>query len=128
MHHLGLPGGHAYPMMNQYLPRDDFITPDHRIDPSLMRQGPETYESGYISQQRLNHGVNVHNEPPWDETYGLADQEIYENQQTFVGGQREFDHLQLHDQHTQMLQGSQDGWSVEPLDVGQEFDKWMDEI
>ncbi len=126
MRHLGLPGGHGYDMMDPYQPHEARMTYEHRIDPSLIAQGGGTYNEVYIGQERMYLGESSHGDPQWQGTYGLPDRDIPGELQRHdllnMGG------LQLQDQHMQMLKVNQEGWAVEPLDVGQEFDKWMDEV
>ena len=64
----------------------------------------------------------------WQSLFGEADRGQYQDDHSFTEASQSYNGMQLHEQQLQMLKGSQEGWSVEPFDVGQEFDKWMDEV
>lgn len=68
-------------------------------------------------------GGSHHGDPNWQGQYDPNDLSMHfldvpHNRQ---------EHMPIQDPHMHVLRGSQDGWHVESLDAGPEFDKWMDE-
>jgi hypothetical protein len=128
MGHLGLPGGNGYSVTDTYLSQEETMTPEHRIDPSLIAQDHGMYSDDYLEHESMYLGGNLDGGSQWPGPYGKVDRGLYHDPRGFNGTSHSYNGLQLHDQQLQMLKGNPDGWSVEPLDVGQEFDKWMDEV
>jgi hypothetical protein len=128
MGHLGLPGGHLYTMTDQYLSQEGIVTPEHRIDPSLIAQDNGISLDGYAEQYNMYPIGNLGAGSQWQSLFGKVDRGQYQEEQSFTEASQSYNGMQLHEQQLQMLKGSQEGWSVEPLDVGQEFDKWIDEV
>jgi hypothetical protein len=125
-HHYGVPRGQAY-MMDPYQFQEGSMTPEYKIDPSLVSQDRGLYDDGYIDQESMYLGGSFNSDPQWNSSYGTLDPDLYEGRHGYVDTPQGFNGMQLQDQHMQILKGGQDAWSVEPLDVGQEFDKWMDD-
>jgi HMG (high mobility group) box len=128
MGHFGLPGGHSYTITDPYLSQEGTMTPEHRIDPSLIAQDHGIYGGGYGEQESMYPGGNLDGESQWQGPFGKVDRGLYQEDHSFIEAPQSYNGMQIHEQQLQMLKGSQEGWSVEPLDVGQEFDKWMDEV
>lgn len=126
MRHLGLPRGHIYDMMDPYRPVEANMLSEYRIDPALVAQSNGIYNEPYMGQESMYFGDSSQGDPQWQGLYGLPDRDIQDEFQRH--DLLHIDGLQLQDQQMQMLTGIQEGWAVEPLDVGQDFDKWMDEV
>lgn len=124
---LGLPGGHAYAIADPYLSQERAITPEHRIDPSLIAQDQSIYGDIYVDQENMFWGDNLDGSLQWQGSYGTVDRDMFQEPPSFSEASQNYD-IQMHNQQLQVLKGNQEGWSVEPLDVSQEFDKWMDEV
>jgi hypothetical protein len=119
MHYLGLPGGHH--MMSPYHLQGGTVTPEYKIDPSLIDHGPAMYDNKFNSHDGIYLGDGLGNSQHWQEQYGIG--EPFD----CLNAQHPLDHLQIHDQHLQIFKGNHEDWQVETLDAGQEFDKWMDD-
>lgn len=117
MGHLGLPGGQAYTVADPYLSQEGVMTPEHRIDPILIAQDNGQYGDGYVEQESMYLGGNLNDGSQW--------QGSYQDSSEFHAASDAYHGMQLHDQQLQLLKGNQEGWEVEQLDPGQEFDKWM---
>jgi hypothetical protein len=116
MGHVALPGVHSYTMM-----------PEQRIDPSLIAQDNNLFGDGYAEQDSMYLGGSFDAGLQWQSTFGKVDRGLYQDD-TFTDASQSYNGMQLHEQQLQMLKGNEEGWPVEPLDVGQEFDRWMDEV
>ncbi len=128
MSHHELPGGQSYAVTDAYLSQDGIMTAEHRIDPSLIAQDSSFYGDGYGEHESMYPGGKLDEGSQWHGPFGRVDRGLYQEDHSFTEASQSYNRIQLHEQQLQMLKGSQEGWSVEPLDVGQEFDKWMDEV
>ena len=122
--YLGLPGGQDFDIMHQY-PHPQFAVPaqgEHRIDPSLLGHDTAGCNSQYMdpTQQNVYIGANHNGDSHWQASYE-HDPAMFLDPQLTVDGSR------IQASHMDVLKGNQEGWQVETLDTGGEFDKWMDE-
>jgi hypothetical protein len=123
--YLGLPGGQEYDMMNSY-PHPQFEVPqngEQRIDPSLLAQDQALFNSQYIDpiQQNVYFGGSQNGDQQWQPSYD------HDPVMPFLDPELTQDNSQIQDPHMHILKGGQEGWQVESLDAGGEFDKWMNE-
>jgi hypothetical protein len=125
MGHLGLPGGHAYTVTDPYVSQEGTVTPEHRIDPILIAQDNSHYSDAYVEQEGLYLGGNLDDGSQWRGSYGGADRVMYQDSSELHAASEAYHGMQLHDQQLQILKGNQEGWEMEPLDAGQEFEKWI---
>jgi hypothetical protein len=123
-------GGQEYDLMNpnpfiQYeQPTQDR---EHRIDPSLMAQDQDhgAYNGDFGD---LHHpdgvyfGSSHQGDPQWQGQYDPNDPSMH-----FLDVLHRQEHMPIQDPHMHVLRGHHEGWHVESLDAGPEFDKWMDE-
>jgi hypothetical protein len=112
-----------YSISNQYPPLVDSIGIEYKIDPTLIAQDNALYDESYFGHDGLYAGNALGHAPQWQTAY---DYENHEDIFGYMSPTANNETLQMHDQHTQMLKGNQEGWQIETLDAGQEFDKWMD--
>jgi hypothetical protein len=122
--YLGLPGGQEYDMMNTYAqPQFEFPHGEQRVDPSLLAQDQALFNSQYVDSVPPNvyFGGSQNGDQQW--------QPSYENDPIlpFLDPELTQDGSQIQDPHMHILKGSHEGWQVESLDAGGEFEKWMDE-
>jgi HMG (high mobility group) box len=122
--YLGLPGGQEYDMMDA-LAHPQCEVPRHgeqRIDPWLLAQDQAIFNEQYVDpiQQNMYISRNQTEDQRWQFQY---DRDLT---MPFVDAQSTQDGSRIQDPHMDVLKGSQDGWQVETLDAGGEFDKWMD--
>jgi hypothetical protein len=122
--YLGLPGGQEYDMMNPY-PHPQFEVPhgEQRIDQSLLAQDQALFNNQYVNPmpQNLYFGGSQNGDQQWQTSYE------HDPIMPFLDPELTQDGSQIQDPHMHVLKGSQEGWQVESLDAGGEFDKWMDE-
>jgi len=119
---LGLPGGQEYDMMNQFT-HPQFEMPPHgeqRIDPSLLAQDHAIFNSQYVDPQNAYFDNTQHGDHQW--------QPLYEQDPVmpFLDPALTQDGSEIQAPHMDVLKGIQEGWQVETLDSGGEFEKWMD--
>ncbi|RDW94339.1 hypothetical protein BP5796_00102 [Coleophoma crateriformis] len=116
MHHVGLPSSQDYDLFNQgqnQYHHGATPPPDHRIDPLLMGQEQAVYDGHFSSP-----------EPQYFSSY--ADDPNMIDPLLHLDAEGGMNSLQIHEQDLDILRGHHIGWEVNPLDVGQEFDMWMD--
>jgi hypothetical protein len=118
---LGLPGGQECDLMNQFA-HPQFEVPPHgeqRIDPSLLAQDQVFFNSQYVDPQNAYFDNSQHGDYQW--------QPPYENDPVmqFLDPALTEHGSQIQAPHMDILKGGQEGWQVESLDSGGEFDKWM---
>lgn len=121
--YLGLLGGQEYDMMHTFA-HPQFEMPSYgeqRIDPSLLAQDQAIFNTQYVdpTQQNMYFGRSQ---------IGDQWQPSYEHEPTmpYLDPALTQEATQIQDPHMDVLKGSQEGWQVESLDAGGEFDKWMD--
>jgi hypothetical protein len=122
---LGLPGGQDFNMMHQYSQYDTQQAQGQRIDPALLGQDQPLYGNSMYPdplEQNMYFPNGQNGEQPWQQAYMGQDPIM-----PFIDSQLMQDGGQIQDPHMHVLKGSQEGWQVESLDAGGEFDKWMDE-
>lgn len=121
---VGLPGGQDFNMMNQYNQFEQPQAQGQRIDPSLLGPDHLFEHSIYPDPMAPMYFPDGQNgEQPWQPAYNMGHDPIMpflDPQLTQEGGQ-------IQDPHAHMLKGNQEGWHVESLDAGGEFEKWMEE-
>ncbi|KAE8453804.1 hypothetical protein EG329_009316 [Mollisiaceae sp. DMI_Dod_QoI] len=122
---LGLPGGQEFNMMNHYQQYDAPQQQGQRIDPSLLGPDQPVYENAYPDPmaQNLYFPDSQTGEQPWQPSYNMANDPLM----SYIDPELTQDGGQIQDPHMHVLKGNQEGWHVESLDAGGEFDKWMDE-
>ena len=122
-------GGQEYDLLNpNAYPQHD--TPqqeqEYKIDPSLMGQEHGVHGGGDFGDLYHPEGVyfggSQHGDPQWQGHYNPHDLSMH-----FLNVPHRAEHMPIQDPHMHVLRGSQEGWQVESLDAGPEFDKWMDE-
>jgi hypothetical protein len=122
-------GGQEYDLLNPnaYLRYDvPQQEQQHRIDPSLM--GQERGMHGGRDFCDLYHpegvyfGGSHHGESQWQSQYDPHSPSMH-----FLDVQHKAERMPIQDPHMHLLRGNQEGWHVESLDAGEEFDRWMDE-
>ncbi|CAG8950732.1 hypothetical protein HYFRA_00002943 [Hymenoscyphus fraxineus] len=128
---LGLPGGSSeLDIMNGMMPQHQQfdgmpvgVGPDQKIDPSLissqgaLHDNPEGIYFGdtqFEDQKFIPYGA------------GLIDPSLGDPVMAFSDAEPNQEGMPLHDPHMGILKGHQEGWHVESMDGGPEFDKWMD--
>jgi hypothetical protein len=126
-HYHSLPGGPTYVIMDPYQSQEESLTPEHKIDPSLVAQDDGLFDEGYPNEGSMYLGGSFDADPRWTGQYDVLDPGLYEENHGHGIEPPNFNDMQLQDQNLQILKGSRDPWSVEPLDAGHEYDKWMDE-
>ena len=131
MHYVGLPGGQEHDLMYQhqfqYAQYEPPPPPEHKIDPALMAQDQVLYDGNFIRPENVYFGGSHDIDQHWQAQYGLIGPGMNHGPQHCGDGGLHGDSLQIHEQHMHILRGQQEGWQVDPLDPGQEFDNWMGE-
>jgi hypothetical protein len=127
MQYVGLPGGQdSFDIMNAY-PQYDGHGLEHRLDPLLAQYGqPGMYDSGnYVDSmsQNLYYSEGQHNNQYLQCQYGESD---HNPTMPFIDPDLHKEMTEIHEPNMYVLKGNQEGWHVETLDGGGEFDKWMD--
>jgi hypothetical protein len=130
--YLGLPGGgvQEYDMLYPYPQYEQHQAPEQRIDPSLMAQDHNLYDgSNYGDANRggLYFSGSHSGDQNWQPQYGMEAQERHDPVMPYLDAAQNLEGMQIHDPQMHVLKGHQDGWQVESLETGGEFDKWMDE-
>lgn len=124
------PSFQEYDFMNQYqepaLLLESQAPLEDRIDPSLMSQAQELYGTPYVEDPVYFENVAA---VEWQVPYAIDEQTVNDSSLGLLGPPQDFGStpLEMTEQSFNLLKGSQDGWQVESLDDGQEFDKWVDE-
>jgi hypothetical protein len=122
--YLGLPGGQEYDMMGTFTHYQYEVPPhgEQRIDPSLLAQDQAIFDGQYVdsTQQIMYIGGSQNGDHQWQPSYE------HDPTMPFLDPLLTQDGSRIQDPHMDVLKGSQDGWQVETLDAGGEFDKWMD--
>ena len=129
---LGLPGaGKGYNLMNPYQQYEEYPAyhhPEQGIDPSLMPPaGQVVYHDGSSYGELSNHGLYFGGSPNGDQHQWQPQSLENDPLMPFLDPELNQERSQIHDPHMHILKGSQEGWHVESLDAGGEFDKWMEE-
>lgn len=138
---LGLPGGsNEFDIMNgmmhhqQQFDGMNHVAPaagEQKIDPSLLSSqgafndnayGDRAPEGVYFGDTQFEDQKFV--PPPYGA--GLIDPSLGDPVMAFSDAEPNQEGMPLHDPHMGVLKGHQEGWHVESMDGGQEFDKWMD--
>lgn len=120
---LGIPTGHNYAAMNSY---QEEVPLDQKIDPSLVAHDMAMFHNDDLDGQNMYMGGNFHNDSYW---HGSAFAAMPSQEDPLGMNEVTYDSLQIHEQHLQLLKGNHEPWQVatmDSLDAGQEFDKWMD--
>jgi HMG (high mobility group) box len=119
MHYLGLPSGHG--LVSPYHSQEGALTPEYKIDPSLIDHDPAMYDNKFNTQEGMYLGDGFGGGIHWQDQYVMGEQFDY------LSAPHSVEHLQVHEQHLQIFKGNHEDWQIETLDAGQEFDKWMDD-
>lgn len=122
----GVPGGDNFDIMNPYQQFDAPIGLEHRVQASLLPREQSAFEGGMHNEHHPE-GVffgSQNGEQQWHGSYSMLERNRHDPPLNFIDP--ELDNVQIHDQHAHVLRGHQEGWLVETLETGQEFDKWMD--
>ncbi|KAL3427805.1 HMG box protein [Phlyctema vagabunda] len=119
MSHVGLPGGNQYDFLSpppaDYSQYASMPMVDNQIDPALMGPDQTLFDGNYGTP-----------EPPYFPDHQPGESLAIDPSTNF-GGDGLLDDFGIQDQHMHMLRGHQEGWEINTLDAGQEFDKWMEE-
>lgn len=127
MQYVGLPGGQEhYDMLNTY-PQYENRGQDHRVDPLLAQHDqPGMYEGNFadpLSQNVYYPGGHT-NEQHWQGQYHGGE---HDPAMPFIDPDLHEEGGEIQEPHAHVLKGNQDGWHVETLDSGDQFDGWMDQ-
>lgn len=125
--YLDHPGDQKYGIVSQYQTREGSAPPEQIFQPSFMRMDSSLFDDQYMHEGALFYGDHMNTHLQWHAPYDMIDPELQNDAFVHMGSPQPYDTLQIHDQHMQRLNNSQEGWQIEPLDAGQEFDKWMNE-
>jgi hypothetical protein len=137
--YLGMPGGQQqqqeYDIMNQFAyDGQQQHVPKQEIDPSLISQDQGIYHDGTgnyaeAHSEGVYFGDTQHQpDQKWAAPYGMIDPNLGDPVMgSYADSEPTQDGGLIQNQHTDVLRGNQEGWHVETLDAGGEFDKWMDE-
>ncbi|TVY19657.1 HMG-box protein STE11 [Lachnellula arida] len=135
--YIGLPSGaQEYNMMDQYGPYEgqqqhqQQHVPEQKIDPSLMSQEP-MYQNGNYGNPNPDcvyfGDTQHHAEQEWAHPFGMIDPALGDPVMPYVEPEQSQDGEPIHNPHMDVLKGHQEGWHVETLSEGGDFDKWMGE-
>jgi hypothetical protein len=136
---VGMPGGQQqqqkYDIMNQFAyDGQQQHVPKQEIDPSLISQDQGIYHDGTgnyaeAHSEGVYFGDTQHQpDQKWAAPYGMIDLNLGDPvMSSYPESELAEDGGLIQNQHTDVLRGNQEGWHVESLDAGGEFDKWMDE-
>lgn len=128
---LGLPGGsNDFDIMSGMMPQQHFddmnqVGPaggEQKIDPSILSSQGAFNDGIYFGDTQFEDQKFV--PPPYGA--GLIDPSLGDPVMAFLDAEPIQEGMPLHDPHMGVLKGHQEGWHVESMDGGQEFDKWMD--
>ena len=97
-----------------------------QIDPSLLSHGLHQYAEYSTPQIDPNFFVMPNPDDQQWAQYGVLDQD-FNHGITYLAVDPALDGSQIQDAHMDILKGNQDGWQVDTLDAGDDFDKWMNE-
>ncbi|CCD50391.1 similar to transcription factor HMG [Botrytis cinerea T4] len=123
---VSIPGGRDFDIMHPQPHYTPSPQPDFRIDPSLMTQDHGQYENSNYHEGHpdgVYFGSNHEAEHAWQSGYGMSDRDMDPALQYLP--EQHVDKGQIHDQQMDILRGHQEGWQIETLDSGREFDNWM---
>ncbi|KAG4432217.1 hypothetical protein IFR05_012298 [Cadophora sp. M221] len=125
--HLGLPGGNQFDLMG-YPRFQSPLAAEYRIDPTLMvpDHPQQLFDNTSLHDPSLP--SNFYSESQigdhqWEGHFGAHDQDPMPLIDPALG----HDGTQIQDPHAHILKGNQEGWQVETLEDGDQFNKWMDE-
>ncbi|TVY82799.1 Transcription factor ste11 [Lachnellula suecica] len=132
--YLGLPGGQQdFAAMNQFAQYGNHQdhAPKQEIDPSLIFQGGDMYHDGNYD---ASHSGGVffgdtqhHPDQKWAAPIAMIDPALGDPDLSYAEPEQSQDGGPIQDPHMNVLRGNQEGWHVESLDGGGEFDKWMED-
>ncbi|KAG9239428.1 putative transcription factor ste11 [Amylocarpus encephaloides] len=129
---LGLPGGQEFDMMGVYQQYEGqhAVAPGHKTDPELLSQSQGVYNDNY--EDRAHDGSVYFGDTQYSEqklagSYNLIDPHLSDPVMSYANSEHGQEEMPIHDPHMNILRGHQDGWQVESMDAGPEFEKWMDE-
>jgi hypothetical protein len=128
---LGLPGGQDFDLMGHYQHNEPPVMgTEHKIDPSLMSHGQGFYNDSNHGDRAHDGGVYFGDTQYGNEKFagpfGSIDPSLGDPVMSFTDAEHAQDGMPIHDPHVSILRGHQDGWQVESMDAGPEFEKWMD--
>jgi hypothetical protein len=129
---LGLPGGQNFDIMNQYqYDGPPMVGAEHKIDPSLISHGQRFFNDNNYGDRAHDVGVYFGDTQYGSEKFvgplGIIDPSLGDPVISFTDVEHAQEGMPIHDPHMGVLRGHQEGWQVETMDAGPEFDKWMDE-
>ncbi len=128
--YLGIPGGGAQEYgVIQGMSHYPGHHPETRIDPSLITPDHALYAASYCDGGHpnlyLGSGQTGHHN--WQTPYVVNEHGHGHDQiMPFLDPDLGQEGSQIQDPQAHVLKGHQDGWQVDSLDAGGEFDKWMD--
>ncbi|TVY50114.1 HMG-box protein [Lachnellula occidentalis] len=133
--YIGLPSGaQQYNMMDQYGPYErqqqhqQQHVPEQKLDPSLMSRGP-MYQNGNYGNPNTDvvyfGDTQHHAEQEWAQPFGIIDPTLGDPVMSYVLPEQSRGSEPIHNPHRDVLRGNHEGWHVETLSEGGDFDKWM---
>ncbi|KAL5313835.1 hypothetical protein ACEPPN_018258 [Leptodophora sp. 'Broadleaf-Isolate-01'] len=123
--HLGLPGGNQFDLM-AFSRYQSPPAPDYKVDPTLMVHDQQLFDSGSLHDSGLPstyYNESHISDHQWEVPFAVHDQDPM----PFIDPALGHDGTQIQDPHAHMLKGNQEGWQVETLEDGDQFNKWMDD-
>ncbi|KAI9738997.1 MAG: hypothetical protein M1818_005311 [Claussenomyces sp. TS43310] len=127
LHFLGLPQNQGFETPDHYQSHQGYAPPEQVLHPLFGVLETKIFENGYPEGDALYYGSSIGADPQWDSPYNVIDPELQDGPFSYMSPPEQYNTLQIHDQHMQRLNNSQEGWKIETLDAGQDFEKWMDE-
>lgn len=121
--YLGLPGGNQYDLLG-FQPYRPSPTPDYRGDPLMMGHDQQSFDGCSMHDTGLpsSYYNESHNgDHQWEAPFAAHDQDPM----PFIDPALSHDGSQIQDPHAHMLRGNQEGWHVDTLGDGDQFDNWM---
>lgn len=134
--YLGLPGGQQqeYDMMSQYAQYDGQQQhqqhgQEHMVDPSMISQN-SVYQNGHYTNPGSD-GVYFgdtqhHVEQKWETQNGMIDPALGDPVMSYMEPEQSHEGEPIQNAHLEVLGGNHEGWQVETLQTGDEFEKWME--
>lgn len=122
-----VPGGaQEYDLMNPnpYSQYEQAQDQEHRIDPNLLEPDYNGVDFGDLQHpEGVYFGGSHHGDQQWHGQYDSNDPSMH-----FLDVPHGAEHhVPIQDPQMHVLRGNQEGWHVESLDAGLEFDKWGEE-
>ncbi|CZT01611.1 related to mating type 1-2 protein [Rhynchosporium agropyri] len=124
--YLGLPGGNQFDLMG-YQRYQSTPAPEYRLDPSLIGHDQQSFNSSSIYNDGLPsayYNESSNGDHQWEAPFAAQDNDAL----PFIDPALSHDASQIQDPHAHMLRGNQEGWHVESLPDGEQFNNWMDEV